>query len=605
MAVSPLETLLQRFEVTVLKDKSPTDKAQVPVAASVDVHKQGATVKTAITVPWPNPPDDVFVDVYHIGDIVVGDQLGLNGNSPAVLTVTSVVSVSQIGVFNLSGQPVNLAIGDRLVITTNRPTIYVDADGKVPKAAPVSTLTSDANTGRAGGYVRLKRFDYVISGGGISPARVFPDAAGGLIHTQSNWINVLDYPSIQAAVDAVPPDGGVVYIPSNGSQYTPGTVPSYTPPLVLPHDRAIHLLGDGPFRTYLKSLEINVDMIKMGGDHQTIEGLSLMGPNGDGTGRGVVIWRTGEYSIPFQFVTAKDLVYRNAIKDCRIFWTASYGIYVDESVRDPLVGAQGAVWGFYDNVEVRENRTGGCVYVAAGKTTTQWFKNCNFKTFKGYGVRLKDTAGISLIDCIIENALTDTQPYLSIEGSSSILVQHCWFEGVTGASSGEPNWSFIETSGFAPRGVTIDSCMFHRASTQSPTTKLNPKAILIRSGARNVAIISPTISLSHPASDPPASGGYHIDLESDVQAVMIGGVLSDSAAIGEPRIRDSGGASGESNTMLVNALRRFRLSRVTDLQKLALKDLTIGDTVWVVDPVTPGQNLQVWNGTQWKVIQLM
>ena len=60
-------------------------------------------------------------------------------------------------------------LGDRLVVTTSRPTIYIDPEGKIAKASPVSTLTSDANTGRAGGYVRLKRFDYVISGGGASP----------------------------------------------------------------------------------------------------------------------------------------------------------------------------------------------------------------------------------------------------------------------------------------------------------------------------------------------------------------------------------------------------------------------------------------------------
>ena len=97
---------------------------------------------------------------------------------------------------------------------------------------------------------------------------------------------------------------------------------------------------------------------------------------------------------------------------------------------------------------------------------------------------------------------------------------------------------------------------------------------------------------------------HHVVLEANVQAIVIGGVLWGPSGILDLRIRDDSAAGGGSLTNLLNATGRFRLSRMTSLAQTALKDLAVGDVVWITDPTVSGQNLQVWNGTQWKAVQL-
>lgn len=407
---------LRRIEILTLKDKvTGSDAAQVPVSVTVQFFEPGATSKQQVTIT----PDDEFptnLAVQDTGSIRVGDQLAVAPGTSAKLAVNAVGSSgTTLTVSALSS--VTIQVGDRLVQLARRPIVYGDA---FASSGIGTSITTNAATGRAFGYIVEKRFDYAYTIAGQGN-RVFPDVEGGYVFSQPDWIHSCDYPSIQDAVNSVPPQGGRVYIPASEMPYDSTTIPSYTPPLRLPHDRAIHLFGDGPFVSVLKSSAANVDMVHIAGDHQTVEGLTLRGPGVSGTGRGIYIWRDGDYVIPEQGQTAHSIIYRTAVRNCRIEKTASWGIYVDSAVRETYSGL--SVWAMYDGVEIRNNMSGGCFYVApppvppdpnSGATTTQYFKDCNFKNFVGYGARVRRAGGISLVNCIIEGG-NDQAPYLSLE----------------------------------------------------------------------------------------------------------------------------------------------------------------------------------------------
>ncbi|MGH7726853.1 MAG: hypothetical protein ACREOU_15615 [Candidatus Eiseniibacteriota bacterium] len=557
---------LRRIEILALKDKvTGSDPAQVPVSVTVQFFQPGATSKD---VPKTVDPQDEFPTsllVHDTGSLRVGDQLAIAPATAPKLVVNSIPSPTGLTVSALS--TVTIQTGDRLVQLAQRPTRYSDPFGITGTG---SSVTTDAATGRAFAYIPDKRFDYGYTIGGQG-SRVFPDVEGGYLFSQPEWVNALDYPNIQDAVNAVPPEGGVVHIPASELPYDSTTTPAYTPPLRLPHNRAIHLLGDGPFVTVLKSTAANTDMIHMAGDFQTVEGLTLRGPNASGTGRGIRIWRDGDYSIPNQGETATHIIYRAAIRNCRIERTASWGIYVDTAVRGSLSAF--SVWAMYDDVEIRNNVSGGCVYLvspplppdpASGTTTTQYFKNCNFKNFTGYGIRAQRVGGLSLINCIVEKG-DDSAPYVSHESCSTAQIIACWFEGTTSQpviegleTVANPNHYYVDISSYPsvverPRSIVIEGCLFHRANPGN-ATRTRSKAIRVRSTTRGVVIVGPYVDLARAPADT-----EHVLLESDVQASVLGGTIRVSDDSAYPlRIDDS--ASNKS--LLLNALHQLRIPRL-------------------------------------------
>lgn len=48
-------SVLKRFETTILKNKSVSDTAQIPAAASIAFYAQGATVSQEVVVPALEP----------------------------------------------------------------------------------------------------------------------------------------------------------------------------------------------------------------------------------------------------------------------------------------------------------------------------------------------------------------------------------------------------------------------------------------------------------------------------------------------------------------------------------------------------------------------
>jgi hypothetical protein len=105
-------TVFKRFETTVLRKKSPTDPAQVPASANVDLHRPGATVRENVTVPAFT--GDVPVRVYDFGRIRENDTL-LVGGSTTELVCGGFADADHLLAFNNSDADVNLVAGARLI----------------------------------------------------------------------------------------------------------------------------------------------------------------------------------------------------------------------------------------------------------------------------------------------------------------------------------------------------------------------------------------------------------------------------------------------------------------------------------------------------------
>jgi hypothetical protein len=183
--------VLARFEIRVLKNKSYSDMAQVPAAATVRFFQQGATNSgPAIVVPYggpedPDPPPPTPVPVFHRGRIAVNDSLQVGPDTTQLLTVTEVDESPTTPVVHVINTTVPAGVGigvlARLLRRTGNAIVYLDATGAVPGGPPpVSYLTTNSTTGRASGYVAAYRYDYTVTGSGVLP-RVHIDAVGSFV----------------------------------------------------------------------------------------------------------------------------------------------------------------------------------------------------------------------------------------------------------------------------------------------------------------------------------------------------------------------------------------------------------------------------------------
>jgi len=161
-----------RFEITVLKDKSGTDRAQIPaIDATVHFYRQGATVSAPVTIPAFHA--DVTVSVYDVGRLSTNDTVRV-GEGAATLMIGGISSPTEILVANNSASPVVLGVGMRLVPTNNRPQVYGNPQGTVPIG---TSLGVDGVTGRASAYLSQDRMDYDVSIPGQAP-RLYVDGSG-------------------------------------------------------------------------------------------------------------------------------------------------------------------------------------------------------------------------------------------------------------------------------------------------------------------------------------------------------------------------------------------------------------------------------------------
>ena len=218
MSTTPL---LRRFDIFAYKNKNgTTDTAQIPTAATVTLYRQGATTTANFTVTSGSiGPYSVAVD--DVGEIGAGDSVQIGTDSTKGFTVDSIPDRTHLSLLNDFGLNTTVASGSRIVVVSPLMTIYADALAATSASNPI---TADSSTGRAQAYVRNKRFDYIVSGT-VSPSRLFMNAEGGVI-PEGPFINVRDYPTFQAAHDALPTTGGTIAVPAG--TYTSTTKPAFT-----------------------------------------------------------------------------------------------------------------------------------------------------------------------------------------------------------------------------------------------------------------------------------------------------------------------------------------------------------------------------------------
>ena len=131
---------MRPFELTITRNAGPTDTRQVPAAgATVKVAYEGATVKTAVTVP---DHSTAVVQVTNTGRLQVGAYVIQNYDESPGLVVTAVdVAGTSVTLANEdTGVNVALAVGDRLVVVTPTPLLYDDATEAMPVGSNVVTL---------------------------------------------------------------------------------------------------------------------------------------------------------------------------------------------------------------------------------------------------------------------------------------------------------------------------------------------------------------------------------------------------------------------------------------------------------------------------------
>ena len=211
---------LRKFSTTFYKDKvSGTDIAQVPASsASVKVYKQGATVTSGNTVTVGG----ISLTVRSVGRILSGDTVQLGTDASKQMTVDSITSDTVIVIHSTIGSSIVVNAGDRLVPYSNLPTIYSESTGVANIANPATT----SSTGYVEFYAPEARFDTIVSGSGLTDT-LYKDNESGWLRGGTAWINVKDYATFQAAVDAVSSyvGGTKVFVPLGN--YSQNTTPAF------------------------------------------------------------------------------------------------------------------------------------------------------------------------------------------------------------------------------------------------------------------------------------------------------------------------------------------------------------------------------------------
>jgi hypothetical protein len=200
--------VLPRFELTVLRNKTESDNTQVPAdGASINFYRQGATVQTTATIQVGSYGGTIAV--LCAGQVEAGDVLRV-GTTTDRLTVVQVASATQLLVRWAGSSSYTVLQGTRLWIVNGRPVAFADSAGTM---AIASSIPVESGTGFATAYLSADRFDFEVLIPGQA-TRYYLDQAAGFGRSDQRWNDIRDFGgSIQAALDALPPTGGVVFVP--------------------------------------------------------------------------------------------------------------------------------------------------------------------------------------------------------------------------------------------------------------------------------------------------------------------------------------------------------------------------------------------------------
>jgi hypothetical protein len=232
-----------------------------------------------------------------------------------------------------------------------------------------------------------------------------------------------DFSSIQAAIDALPINGGVVQL---GAGYY-----NITTPILFPTDRAVWLRGVGPanYQWGYGSIIHNVapstdqDSIRIRSDHQRVSDLAIVynSTTGPPTGIGIVI------------NSPARVLRRTTIEHVSIIGSGSWGVKfcgVETSADGRL-----SILSTLDHVDVSHNRADGGILIETGCTTIK-LNECVVTDWAGIGLQLLGSDLVNVDSCTFEDGGTGNPIMISGGNTAnrSTTINSCYFEEATGSS---------------------------------------------------------------------------------------------------------------------------------------------------------------------------
>lgn len=435
------QTGLRKFSTTIFKDAGTGNTNQVVADnASCEVYRQGA--KVAPTAPLVLHSAPTTVTVFSVGRMAVNDTVQQNADETKRFICTEVTSSTAVKLQASGLNDIQLVNGDRLILINTPPSLY-DND-QATGSAQANPIPTDSR-GYVEFYTAETRFDMIVSGTGLTTT-VYEDNEGGWQRGGVAWVNVKDYPTFQAAINALPYTtgevfGGVLYIP-------PGMYDNTTTPAVDSMDltgRSVYVLGDGVGSTWVKHLaSASTDLITLdGSDYTRIEGIRFEGKNVDGSGRCMVF---------------KNAAYTD-VRNCWIDKFPSYGIDFSSATAD-------CIDSYFHNIRITGNMRNGSLQLDGQKTFGLVFDSCFFKPAIGIGVDLGWSQKTAFRDCGFEHTLDGgATGYANAHVYASgypigALFDDCWFEN-SAANATPNNWFIYLKAGTYP-GLSIRNCHFVR-----------------------------------------------------------------------------------------------------------------------------------------------
>jgi len=207
-----LAAIINRFMMIIYKNKSSTDAAQVPTSSTIQLFRVGANLTASFSLAPDTDSDTIAIDdpgQLKFGDTVKvfsGGALHDPGLYVEAVTANTISLANTSSTLTASG-----AAGDRLVITNGALTVYPTQ--AATSGTGVTSISSDATTGVAQGYVHEKRFDAVVTISG-SPTKVIADDQSIPVYSPLPLVvNAAEFASLGDAIAAVP-TGGTLFIPA-------------------------------------------------------------------------------------------------------------------------------------------------------------------------------------------------------------------------------------------------------------------------------------------------------------------------------------------------------------------------------------------------------
>jgi hypothetical protein len=423
-----------RFEITVLKDKSSTDKAQVPATqAVINFYRAGATVSVAVTIPAL--AESVPVSVYDAGLLAVNDFVRPGtGMGPGTLVVSAVTG-NQLLITSNMGSDVTLEVGMRLVPTNNRPNVFKDP---LCLTSYGTSLAVDSVTARASAYLASNRVDYDVTITG-QPLRLYVDGAGVIGRSDQRWIDLRDFGGdLQAAINALPPDGGIVFVPRGPCRLTSGVVVNAPNVSIVGEQLGSVITTDAPNTFDLITVNRpNFQMrdVKLDGAAGTYDanGKCCLVIQGVGVSnnevRGVGLWNVTMSGAPRYALWLRDVEDLYA-RGCMIVENPGSGVRIDK------VSAPTTIARFLGG-EIGQNQRRG---LEAASVSGVLAVGCTFEGNRivggeddGAGVDIENCGRVELRSCYFEDAYnkttTQTKQFVALRSCPSAILTECAFHG--------------------------------------------------------------------------------------------------------------------------------------------------------------------------------